>query len=188
MDSADDGRPRVVPFARMRERGDLVDVDATLDHFRTTGFTPEQTGIVGFCFGGRVVFLVAARRRLGAAVTFYGGGIVSARVLPFDPLIGEAGNLETPWLGLFGDKDPMIPVEDVEKLREAVVAATVDTEIVRYPDGGTDSTVTSGRTTTKHRLRTLGDGRLTGLLRGAGRSVIPSLPFLGGSDSPEERR
>jgi len=42
--------------------------------------------------------------------------------------------LRTPWLGLFGDADPSIPVEDVERLRETLNAgADVDTSIVSYP-------------------------------------------------------
>jgi carboxymethylenebutenolidase len=112
----------------------LADVDATLGLVTEAGFDAAHTGIVGFCFGGRVTFLVAARRSLGAAVGFYGGGIVSAGHLPFPPLIDEAQTLRTPWLGLFGDRDASIPVEDVERLREALRAAPVDTDVVRYPE------------------------------------------------------
>ena len=123
-------------FADVTEDGILVDVDATLEHVRAAGFVDSNIGIVGFCFGGRVTFLVAARRAIGAAVGFYGGGIVGQGGLPFPPLIGEAGTLRTPWLGLFGDLDTGIPVEGVEELRVALHAAKVDTEIVRYPDAG----------------------------------------------------
>jgi carboxymethylenebutenolidase len=90
---------------------------------------------VGFCFGGRVTFLVAVRRRLGAAVGFYGGGIASqGRFAQLPPLIGEAPNLNTPWLGLFGDADQGIPVEDVERLRATLDAqAPAAHDVVRYP-------------------------------------------------------
>ena len=87
----------------------------------TPASTWPHTGIIGFCFGCRATFLVAgAWRGLGAAVGFYGGGIVSAGHLPFPPLIDEAATLRTPWLGLFGDQDGSIPVDDVERLREAL--------------------------------------------------------------------
>ena len=112
----------------------LADVDATLRLVDDAGFDAARTGIVGFCFGGRVTFLVAARRSLGAAVGFYGGGIVSAGHLPFPPLIDEAATLRTPWLGLFGDQDASIPVEDVERLRTALRSAPVDADVVRYPE------------------------------------------------------
>ena len=114
----------------------LSDVDATLDRLRNDGFADARTGIVGFCFGGRVSFLVSARRALGAGVTFYGGGIVTPGHFQFPTLIDEAATLRTPWLGLFGDEDGGIPVEDVERLRAAVAAAPVDTEVVRYPNAG----------------------------------------------------
>ena len=112
----------------------LADVDATLGLVTESGFDAAHTGIIGFCFGGRVTFLVAARRSLGAAVGFYGGGIVSAGHLPFPPLIDETKSLRTPWLGLFGDRDASIPVEDVERLREALRGAPLDAEVVRYPE------------------------------------------------------
>lgn len=114
----------------------LVDIDATLERLHALGFGDDRVGAVGFCFGGRVTFLVAARRALGAAVGFYGGGIVSARFPRFPPLIDEARSLRTPWLGLFGDEDRSIPVEDVERLRTALHDASVDTEVVRYAGAG----------------------------------------------------
>jgi carboxymethylenebutenolidase len=112
----------------------LMDVDAVLAHLREAGIAPQSTGIVGFCMGGRVTFLVALRRALGAAVGFYGGGIVTQRRPQTPSLVEDAVHLQTPWLGLFGDEDQSIPVEDVEKLRAALEAdAKPDTEIVRYP-------------------------------------------------------
>lgn len=114
----------------------LSDVGATIDHLHSLGYTNDRIGIVGFCFGGRVTFLVALRHGLGAAVGFYGGGIVTGRFPQFPPLVGETASLQTPWLGLFGDQDASIPVADVEHLRGALKEARVDTEIVRYPDAG----------------------------------------------------
>ena len=126
---------KVIPlFEGVTDDAVLTDVDAALEHLHDAGFADSAIGIVGFCFGGRATFLVAARRALGAAVGFYGGGIVTKGYLPFEPLIGEVGDLKTPWLGLFGDADGGIPVEDVEQLREVLRSAPVDAEVVRYPD------------------------------------------------------
>jgi carboxymethylenebutenolidase len=126
---------QVMPlFEGVSDDGILVDVDATVSHLEAQGFAPSRIGIVGFCFGGRVTFLVAARRKLGAAVTFYGGGIVNASPLGLPALIGEAADLQTPWLGLFGDLDTGIPVDDVEVLRAALGDAEAAAEIVRYSD------------------------------------------------------
>jgi carboxymethylenebutenolidase len=114
----------------------LTDIDGALDHLHGARFSDGRIGIVGFCFGGRVSFLVALRYALGAAVGFYGGGIVTGRFPQFPPLAADAAALQTPWLGLFGDQDASIPVDDVEQLRTALQATNVDTDIVRYAEAG----------------------------------------------------
>ena len=129
---------KVMPlFEGLTDDGLLADVDAATAHLEERGLDHHQIGIVGFCMGGRVSFLVAARRPLGAAVGFYGGGIVTARFPQFPPLIDEVPELKTPWLGLFGDQDESIPVEDVERLRDDLTErAPVPNSVVRYPNAG----------------------------------------------------
>ena len=130
---------KVIPhMAELTDERILADVDATLAHLDDAGWGAARTGLVGFCFGGRVSFLVAVERTLGASVGFYGGGIVTSRVPQFPALAERAGQLKTPWLGLFGDQDESIPVDDVEKLRTELGQShtAVDSEIVRYPDAG----------------------------------------------------
>jgi carboxymethylenebutenolidase len=114
----------------------LNDIGAAIDHCRAAGFGDSRIGIVGFCAGGRVSFLTALRFAIGASVGFYGGGIVTGRFPQFPPLIDEVASLQTPWLGLFGDQDASIPVDDVETLRSALGAAKVDSEVVRYAQAG----------------------------------------------------
>ncbi|HTO54291.1 MAG TPA: dienelactone hydrolase family protein [Myxococcota bacterium] len=115
---------KVMPlFKGVTDDAMLMDVDAALAHLHAQGFRDAEIGLVGFCFGGRVSFLVATRRKLGAVVGFYGGGIVAARRPGFPTLIGDSSKLGSPWLGLFGDKDQGIPNEDVAQLR-----ATLDRE------------------------------------------------------------
>ena len=124
---------QVLPlYEGLDDRGILVDVDATLDHLRAQGVADDRIGIVGFCMGGRVTFLVAVSCAIGAAVGFYGGGIVTPRGPAFPALVDRAGELATPWLGLFGDLDRSIPVEDVEALREALADVATHSKIVRY--------------------------------------------------------
>ena len=111
------------------------DLGASLKFLADAGFGPKHVGVVGFCMGGTVTFLAAVQYALGAAVTFYGGGVAEGRFnLP--PQLELARDLQTPWLGFYGGKDRGIPVKDVESLRAAVVAARVPTEIVRYDEAG----------------------------------------------------
>jgi carboxymethylenebutenolidase len=128
---------KVIPlYEHLDDNGILVDVDATIEYLHEAGWDDRQIGLVGFCFGGRVTFLVALRRRLGAAVGFYGGGIVTQRFPQFPSLIQRSDDLQTPWLGLFGARDESIPMADVDELKGALTTAPVDNEVVVYSDAG----------------------------------------------------
>lgn len=120
-------------FGQLSAEGLTVDLNAALDHLEARDFARSHIGVVGFCMGGTVTFYAASLRPLGAAVTFYGSGVLEGRFgLP--SLVASAANLQTPWLGLYGDLDKGIPVTQVEQLRTAAESAPVPTEIVRYPD------------------------------------------------------
>jgi carboxymethylenebutenolidase len=110
-----------------------ADLSATLTQLERMGFEHGRIGVVGFCMGGSLSFVAGCYWKLGAAVTFYGGGVAQSRFgLP--PLLDLAPTLQTPWLGLFGDLDASIPVSEVEGLRAAASNAGPDTEIVRYAE------------------------------------------------------
>jgi carboxymethylenebutenolidase len=115
--------------------GVLGDIDAALEELQRRGIRPERTGVVGFCMGGTVALVTAARRDVGAAVSFYGGGVTEGR-FGFGPLVEEATQLRAPWLGLYGDLDQGIPVEGVERLRQAAASSGQPTELIRYPEAG----------------------------------------------------
>jgi carboxymethylenebutenolidase len=68
-----------------------------------------KVGIVGYCWGGLVTWLAAAKLPgLSAAVPYYGGGILdNADLQPKVPLMAH-----------FGDKDQHIPVAGVKQLAE----------------------------------------------------------------------
>jgi carboxymethylenebutenolidase len=127
---------KIMPHMQaLSEAGLVADLDASLAYLAAAGFPAARVGVVGFCMGGTVSFLAAVRRPLGAAVTYYGGGVAEGR-FGMPPLVELAPSLKTPWLGLFGDQDQGIPVDQVEALRRAAATAAVPTEIVRYPDAG----------------------------------------------------
>jgi carboxymethylenebutenolidase len=109
----------------------MEDVDAGRAEVAKAG----KTGIVGFCMGGTVTLLACTERPFDAGVTFYGGGVREGR-FGFPSLIDAAPTLQCPWLGLFGDLDQGIPIDDVEELRTAAATSSQPTEIVRYPDAG----------------------------------------------------
>lgn len=103
----------------------------------------DAIGITGFCWGGAVVWLAAARfPDIKAGVAWYGRLVPPATPSASDPNrpwpVDIAGNLHTPVLGLYGAHDQGIPVETVEQMRAALQAADnpSQSEIVVYPDAG----------------------------------------------------
>ena len=120
----------------LSDTGTIEDIDATLAFIASRGIPVERTALVGFCLGGRVAFLVAGHRPLGATGGYYGGGIVHGRSETRPPLLGLAPHLRSPWLGLFGGQDQTIPAEELDLLEAALAEAPVETEVVRYPDAG----------------------------------------------------
>jgi carboxymethylenebutenolidase len=128
--------PKVSPqLSALTAEGLAGDVDAALDHLRGAGLGNGELAIVGFCLGGAVALATGARVALGAAATFYGGGIVEGR-FGQPPLLELAPTLATPWIGFYGDEDRGIPSEQVEALRAAAERAAVATELHRYPGAG----------------------------------------------------
>lgn len=117
-----------------RLSGDVVlaDTDAAFSWLADQGVHPDQLGVVGFDLGGSVALVVAASRTIGAAVTVAGGGILSPLSDGLPSLVEVAGELTCPWLGIYSDDSATIPVEEVEKLRDAAAASGVATEVVRF--------------------------------------------------------
>jgi len=124
----------VMPYImQLRAEEVEADVEATLGHLAGMGFDAARVAAVGFCMGGSISFVAGCFWKLGAAVSFYGGGIAQSR-FGFPPLFDLAPTLQTPWLGLFGDLDASIPINEVDGLAAAAAKAAPDTEVVRYPD------------------------------------------------------
>lgn len=119
----------------LTERTVLADVDAALGHLASAGFGSARQGVVGFCMGGSITFYTDALRPVGAAVTYYGGGIGAGR-FGFRPQPPLAPGLHGAWLGLYGDLDKGIPAEEVEALRAAAATGAVPTQVARYPASG----------------------------------------------------
>lgn len=124
----------VMPHMSKLNRADLeADLKTTLGHLSVAGFSGKQVAIIGFCMGGTIAFHAGAEWALGAAITFYGGGIAQGRFgLP--AMAEQAPSLKTPWLGEFGDLDQSIPVAEVKALRDAAAKAVVPTDVDRYPE------------------------------------------------------
>lgn len=118
----------------------MSDLDATAAYAKATGKgDAKRLGITGFCWGGRVVWLYAAHNPgLDAGVAWY-GRLVARPGQPANPLtpkqpVDVAADLKAPVLGLYGAKDKGIPLESVERMREALKKSKTKSEIIVYPE------------------------------------------------------
>jgi carboxymethylenebutenolidase len=89
---------------------------------------------VGFCFGGRLSFLLAIVPELGLAgvIGFY--GVPTGRGRNDMPApVDVAAQFRAPVLGLFGGADDAIPPEALEEFDRALTRAGVEHEFRTYP-------------------------------------------------------
>lgn len=120
-------------MAELNKDGLTQDLLETSTFLQEAGFPVASTAIVGFCMGGSVSFYAATLGIVGAAASFYGGGVATGRFgLP--SLLELAPQLSSAWIGLYGDLDKGIPIDQVEELRTAVATTDRVSELVRYPD------------------------------------------------------
>ncbi|EJO32975.1 dienelactone hydrolase family protein [Achromobacter marplatensis] len=94
------------------------DLDATAKWAAANGGDADKLGIVGFCWGGRQVWLYAAHNpKLKAGAAFYGqlGGEPSE--LKPKSVLSLVNELKAPVLGAYGGKDAGIPLTDVDRMR-----------------------------------------------------------------------
>jgi carboxymethylenebutenolidase len=109
-----------IAVARMNRSTDadiLLDVTASVDYIKAQSFVRgDKIGIIGYCYGGRVSYLVACNiTDLSPSVVFYGGGINTPLGDGPSPL-DQTANIGCPILGLFGVEDTNPNPEDVGKI------------------------------------------------------------------------
>ncbi|WP_131735582.1 dienelactone hydrolase family protein [Actinomadura roseirufa] len=104
-----------------------ADLEAALLHVRGLPEVEGRVGVLGFCFGGTLAFLLAARAEVDAMVSFYGAGVPGA--------LGAIDGISAPAQFHFGGSDPYISREDVAAVERAVKGRD-RTEIHVQEDGG----------------------------------------------------
>jgi carboxymethylenebutenolidase len=112
----------------------IADARAALRYLRGRPDATGKVGAIGFCIGGHMTYLTACETDVAAAASFYGGGIAAPQGMGGKPsTIGRTGQIQGKILCLFGEKDALIPREQVDAIRSALAKAKVDHEVVVYP-------------------------------------------------------
>lgn len=105
----------------------LQDIGATVRALRQHS-GGGKVAALGYCFGGLLSYLSAARGLVDAAVPFYGGGIQNN--------LQEAAAIEVPVQFHYGALDAHIPPEAVRQVREAVAGKRAEVFVYEQADHG----------------------------------------------------
>jgi carboxymethylenebutenolidase len=89
---------------------------------------PKKLGLMGFCIGGFMTYVVASRYPdLGAVVAFFGAG--------YDPTPEEVAKINAPVLAIYGSKDQSVPADQIKKIQQVYKAAGKDITVKIYDAG-----------------------------------------------------
>jgi carboxymethylenebutenolidase len=89
---------------------------------------PKKLGLMGFCIGGFMTYVIASRYSdLGAVAPFYGAG--------YDPTPEEVAKVNAPVLAFYGSRDNGTPIEQIHKIERMYKAAGKDFTFKVYDAG-----------------------------------------------------
>ena len=129
-----DDLPKLFPIVNAKTDTELfADLDATVAWAKSQGGDTNKLGIIGFCRGGRNVWHYSTHNpNLKAGVAFYGTLIDKSDAAPKSS-IDLAPEVKEPVLGLYGEEDAGIKVEQVQQMEAAFKAAGKTAEFHEYP-------------------------------------------------------
>jgi len=110
-------------YQRFDPESAVPDIVASVATLRARPECTGKVGAIGFCLGGKLAWLAAARAEIDAAVSYYGVGIEAS--------LGDLPSIKCPVTLHFGETDAFVP----EAARKAIADAVRgrDVEIFVYP-------------------------------------------------------
>nr|WP_157100799.1 dienelactone hydrolase family protein [Rhodoplanes sp. Z2-YC6860] len=129
--------PKLMPIVNAKPDAELFsDLDATVAWAKAQGGNTGKLAILGFCRGGRTVWEYAVHNKnLKAGVAFYGSLVdppAQKAIWPKSPS-ELAAEVKAPVLGLYGEADQGISVDQVNAMKEALAKAKKTAEFKIYP-------------------------------------------------------
>ena len=122
--------------AKVPDEQVFSDLDATVAYVKSTGkANMAKLATVGFCWGGRTVWLYSAHNpAIKTGVAYYGllNGMKSD-IKANDP-IDIASKLKVPVLGLYASQDSFIKPEIIEQMQAGLEKSGSGSEIVVFPN------------------------------------------------------
>jgi carboxymethylenebutenolidase len=102
----------------------IEDIQATIDHLRALPGCTGKVGSLGYCLGGQLAYLTAARTNADASVGYYGVNIQNR--------LGEAGKIAHPLMLHIAEADEYVPLDAQAKI-EAGLKGNGHVTLYRYP-------------------------------------------------------
>jgi len=103
----------------------VKDIQTTLTYLRGVGGCSGKVGAVGYCLGGLLAYLTAARTDSDASVGYYGVNIQT--------MLGEAKTIKKPLMLHIAGKDEFVPPEAQNQIVNDLAGNQIIT-IHRYPE------------------------------------------------------
>lgn len=149
-------------WARAFELFNLFDVDKGVEDLRATEHVFKEhadsngkVGCIGYCLGGKLAYLMAARSGVNASVGYYGVGL--------DELLDEAKNIKNPLVLHIAEEDKFVSKDAQEKIKSGLKGIS-NVTIHSYP--GLDHAFTRvGGEHYDEKGAALADGRTLDFLR-----------------------
>ncbi|PWI42733.1 dienelactone hydrolase family protein [Streptomyces sp. ICBB 8177] len=138
--SPDDAAAAVRALGGVSDEQLIADVEGAMRHLKSLPGANGKVGVIGHCSGGRQAFLAACSLPLDAAVDCYGAFVAkepdAGFPLKVKPVLGLAGNLSAPLLGLFGAEDSFPAPDEVAQLAAELERLGKDHEFHTYEGAG----------------------------------------------------
>jgi carboxymethylenebutenolidase len=102
----------------------VADIQASIDHLRALPGCTGKVGALGYCLGGQLAYLTAARTDSDASVGYYGINIQTR--------LNEADKIKHPLMLHIAEADEYVPPEAQAKI-EAALKPNPHVTLYRYP-------------------------------------------------------
>ncbi len=103
-------------FGKFDPDAGVKDIGTTITHLRGVDGVNGKVGSIGYCLGGLLAYLTAARTDCDASVGYYGVGIQDR--------LDEQSNISRPLLLHVAEKDEFVPPEAQTKVKDGLAANT----------------------------------------------------------------
>ncbi|MBC7990419.1 MAG: dienelactone hydrolase family protein [Luteimonas sp.] len=102
----------------------VADIAATMQVARTMSGASGKVGLMGYCLGGLMSFIVSLRSGADASVVYYGGGM--------EKHLHEVHKLDNPLLIHLAEEDEFIPIDTQHAIIHAL-EGYADAKVFTYP-------------------------------------------------------